>query len=194
MPTPIEITKRAGEIMPVASDHAHRLGMFISDGTLEHEEPKELATLFAEFVADYRPSPGIESELVRQLSMAAHRLRRLDRIETASLYNDATAHTRHEANVLISEAFDKSYLTTERIMKARAAAERSFNRVYKDLEARKANRPTVTVAPTRMEIEIDTRHKPAASTKRTQWVGVAEGATPTAKADTDAFCKTNPPR
>lgn len=143
-----------------SSQNARKFGLFVSDATLELEDPNEFATILAEYIADYLPYPGIETELVRQLSVATHRLRRLDRIENAALFTEAVAHTRHEANVLIEESFERSFALMEKIMRARAAAERSFNRVYKDLEARKAERVSTPASPKRLEIEVDTRHQP----------------------------------
>ena len=170
MPAPITIPTRAAQTLPAATTptpslEAHRLGTFVSDSVLELEDPKEFAGLYATFVADYLPNPGIECELVRQLTVSAQRLRRFDRIENALLYSEAVAHTRHEANVILSDTFDTTFARMERIIKARAAAERSFNRVYKDLECRKADRHAHRVVPVNLEIEIDTRHQPATTTK-----------------------------
>ena len=156
---------------------AHRLGVFISDGTLELEDPNELAVVYAEYVADYRPTPGIETELVRQLAMATHRLRRLDRIENAAMCSDTVAHTRHEANVILGESFDRAFATLERVARMRTSIERSFNRVYRELEVRRKARTAARPAPAKLEVEIDTRHEPLAS--RTGRPGLDAASTPT---------------
>ena len=147
--------------------NARTYGLFVSDNTLEQENPQEYADMFASFIADYCPNPGIEFELVRQLTSASWRLRRLDRIETARLNSEDEPETRHEASKGIADRFHDDQLFLDRIYRARQQAERTFNRCYKELEARKRRRWTQREAPEEILIEPDTRHIAAAQNKPT---------------------------
>ncbi len=142
------------------SQNARKLGLFVSDSTVEQEDPGEFAAILAGYTAEYCPLTCSEGELVRQLTVSTHRLRRLDRIETAALFTHDIAHTRHEGGLIISERFDAYSNLLEKVERARMRAERSFNRCYKELEARKSRRPTPRTPPLDVEIEVDTRHEP----------------------------------
>ena len=78
-----------------SAQNSRRYGLFVSDNTLEQENPQEFADLFASYIADYCPTAGIEMELVRQLVSSTWRLRRLDRIETARLNSEEDPETRN---------------------------------------------------------------------------------------------------
>ena len=140
------------------AQNARKLGLFVSDSTLVQEDPDEFADLLAGYIADYLPQGAIELELVRQLTAATWRLRRIDRMETARLDSDDLPATRHEAGVSMAARFEAEHVFCDRIYRARQQAERTFNRVYKELQALKARRLTRREVPEEIEIETDTRH------------------------------------
>jgi hypothetical protein len=104
------------------------------------EDPREYAELLAGFTAEYTPCGGLEQELVRQITSAAHRLRRLDRVENAAMAAESIEHTRDEGGAASVERFNNIAALLARIGRARTQAERAFNRAYKDLEDRRACR------------------------------------------------------
>ncbi len=133
------------------------------------------------FTAEYIPQNPSEVELVRQLTVATHRLRRLDRIETAALSYRlrGPTGTRHQAATTMMEQYLGLSDTLESIQRARGRAERSFHRCYKELEARKARRLTPRTAPKELEIEVDTRHEPILQNKaRSSLVEIQSHAPP----------------
>jgi hypothetical protein len=149
------------------SQNARKLGLFVSDTTIAQECPEEFADLLAGYIADYNPLGTIEMEFVRQLTAATWRLRRIERMETVAYDSDDLFDTRHEASLNMSEKFKEEQVFFDRIYRARQQAERTFNRVYKELEARKARRLTERETPEALEIEIDTRHTPLPQNKAT---------------------------
>ena len=100
------------------------------------ENATEFAELLAGYTAEYAPETCTETELVRQLTVATLRLRRLDSIET----DDEKELDRNE--------------------RLRMRAERSFTRCCKELEARKRSRPISRTPPDDIEIKRDTRREP----------------------------------
>ena len=124
----------------IVSQNARKLGLFVADSTLEQEDPSEFAGILAGYMTDYAPQGEIETELVRQLTVATHRLRRLERVETGVMYAEDEPNIRLDADIILSKIFIDRLDIIDSIDRARGRAERSFNRVYKDLEARKAAR------------------------------------------------------
>ncbi len=166
------------------SQNARKLGLFVSDATVEQEDPNEFAELLAGYTAEYCPLTCSEIELVRQLTVATHRLRRLDRIETAAMFTEQVAHTRHEGNLILSEQFNDYSTLLDKIERARSRAERTFTRCYKELEARKWRRPTPRTPPVEVQIEVDTRHESIPlqrNAKQTQTAVGSGSSTPSAQ-------------
>lgn len=167
------------------SQNARRLGLFVSDATVEIENPEEFAEILAGYIAEYCPNGFLEIELVRQLATTTQRLRRLDRIENAALFRDAVPHTRHEANVLLLEGFESLRTSTaDHLIRARAQAERAFNRAYRALEARLERRHAHRIPPAEIEIQQDTRHLPFRFAARTG-AAMAAGQTSQTAAETN---------
>jgi hypothetical protein len=147
------------------SQNARKYGLFVCDHTLEQEDPQEYAELLAGYIAQYCPLGVLEEELVRQITSATHRLRRLDRIESAAMFSESIAHTRHEASVIMMERFTNIADLLAKLGRARYQAERAFQRAYKDLEERRRNRWTKRTPPEAIEIERDVRHQPISQFK-----------------------------
>jgi len=147
------------------SQNARKYGLFVCDHTLEQEDPQEYAELLAGYIAQYCPLGVLEEELVRQITSATHRLRRLDRIESAAMFSESIAHTRHEASVIMMERFTNIADLLAKLGRARYQAERAFQRAYKDLEERRKNRLTKRTPPESIEIERDVRHQPISQFK-----------------------------
>jgi hypothetical protein len=161
----------------IVSQNARKLGLFISDSTLELEDPQELADLLAGYTADYNPRGAIEQELLRQLAIATHRLRRLERIETAVLFSEEIAHTRHEGGLILANRFTSESITLEKIARVRTTTERTFARIYNELELRKSRRFVKRIPEPQLEIEVDTRHQPIKRPVRpTADIAVAAGS------------------
>jgi hypothetical protein len=141
------------------SQNARKLGLWVADATLEAETPEDLAQILAGYVSEYNPQGPIEDELIRQLTMATHRLRRYERIETVVLDCAGPApETRCETNRVIAKNIDD--YRHPHILRARRAAELAFERAYRHIEARKAAR-VVDPTPVRdLPIETDLKHAP----------------------------------
>jgi hypothetical protein len=114
--------------------------MSANHNPLEREDPREYAGLLAGFIAEYRPQGGLEQELVRQITSATHRLRRLDRVENAAMVAESMAHSSGGSAAIAMERFTSLAALLARLGRARIQAERAFNRAYKDLEERRACR------------------------------------------------------
>jgi len=140
------------------AQNARTLGLCVADGTLEQEDPQDLAEIIAGYTLEYCPRGILDCEMVRQISMATHRLRRLERIETAIMHRDEIAHTRFEADVILAKAFQNDQMPS--LLRARAAAERSFHRAYKALEERKSKRVFDRAPPPELRIEPNLKHAP----------------------------------
>jgi hypothetical protein len=156
---------RSDEGKRKVSANARKYGLFVCDHTLEQEDPQEYAELLAGYIAQYCPLGVLEEELVRQITSATHRLRRLDRIESAAMFSESIAHTRHEASVIMMERFTNIADLLAKLGRARYQAERAFQRAYKDLEERRRNRLTTRTPPESIEIERDVRHQPVSQFK-----------------------------
>ena len=137
------------------SQNARKLGIFVADSTLEQEDPREFADTLAGYMTDYTPQGEIETELVRQLTAATHRLRRLERIETGVMYTDDAPKTRVDGDIIMGKIYMERARVIDQVERARFRAERSFNRVYKDLEARKAARPEPRPIPMLAQIVLN---------------------------------------
>jgi hypothetical protein len=96
--------------------------------TLEPEDPREYADLLAGYIAEYAPTSSLEHELVRQMTSATHRLRRLDRIENAAMFTESTAHAPGAAGM---ERFTTITDLCAKLSRARTQAERAFNRLQR---------------------------------------------------------------
>ena len=141
------------------SQNARKLGLFVADSTLEQEDPREFADLLAGYMTDYAPEGEIETELVRQLTASTHRLRRLERIETGLMYTEDEPDIRLDADVIIAKIFMARSKFIEQVERARGRAERSFNRVYKDLETRKATRTEPRPTPMLAQIVLNMKEE-----------------------------------
>ena len=141
------------------SQNARKLGLFVADSTLEQEDPREFADLLAGYMTDYAPEGEIETELVRQLTASTHRLRRLERIETGLMYTEDEPGIRLDADVIIAKIFMARSKFIEQVERARGRAERSFNRVYKDLETRKAARTEPRPTPMLAQIVLNMKEE-----------------------------------
>jgi len=142
------------------SQNARKHGIFVADSTLEQEDPQDFAEILAGYVLDYCPLGGIELELVRQLTTSTHRLRRLERIETGILYSEDVPDTHLDATVILAMQFRDREKLINSVERSRTRAERSFNRVYKDLEVRKAARITQRTPPEELEIAGNMKEEP----------------------------------
>lgn len=153
-----------GPLTSTEARQANDLGLIVSDNTLEHETSKEMGEILGQLTYCYNPQNFIEEELVRQLAVSIHRLRRFDRMETAAMFSDETARTRHEASVIMQQKYASQPNFMEYLNRSRAQAERSFNRVYKFLEERRRIYRQ-SPPPTKVTITEDTRHQPLAQNK-----------------------------
>jgi len=148
------------------SQNARKHGIFVADSTLEQEDPQDFAEILAGYVLDYCPQGGVELELVRQLTTSTHRLRRLERIETGVLYSEDVPGTRLDASIILAVQYRDCEKLIASVERSRTRAERTFNRVYKDLEARKAARPTHRTPPENVEIATNLKAEPTSPAVR----------------------------
>jgi hypothetical protein len=177
VPSVLESSRTAAS-KPQVSAVAASFGKFVCDHTLEQEDPQEYAELLAGYIAQYCPDGVLEYELVRQITSATHRLRRIDRIENAAMFSESIAHTRHEASVIMMERFTNITDLCARLGRARGQAERAFQRAYKDLEERRLNRLTQRTPPEAIEIESNVRFKPILQNKARSARAVANPPSP----------------
>ena len=148
------------------SQNARKLGIFVADSTLEQEDPQEFADILAGYNNDYAPEGEIELELVRQLTVATHRLRRFERIETGIMYAEDDPDIRMDSTMVIAQLYKQNDQVLQTLDRARGRAERTFNRVYKELETRKAARSTPRPAPLQTQIVLDMKEEPTSGLVR----------------------------
>ena len=138
-----------------SSGNAVKHGLTAKTLIITGEDPKELERLLEQFIATYQPFDATEMELVGQLTVAAWKIRRGQRIE-ADLFKTATtvceegdkAHAEIDdmvsksnyadavvkyESLMASDRFD-AFLPFDQLGRYAANAERSFYRALQALE------------------------------------------------------------
>jgi len=139
-----------------ASQNARKWGVWVSDNTLEQENPEELADILTDYMGEYQPYSATQREYVRQLSTVTLRLHHLDACEMKMLSSPEEFETRNEAN----QETANNWRSYERVMlslhRVRVSTERRFDRIVAQLHFLAERYPKQAVEE--IEIEVDLRN------------------------------------
>jgi chromosome segregation ATPase len=164
-----------------SSQNARTLGLFISNNTLQQENPDDTLQLIADYTAEFAPVLPTHHTLLQQLVSATLRLRRLDQIE-------ATLLSHEPGTGDLAQQFEANLKQLEALRRQRTAAERSFEKARKVLSDYRKVHPIRPGEPITLEIERP-KPKPASPCK----TNPTRSAPRTARSSSNSTPSTCPP-